>query len=124
VRLRRPYVIGGNACSDASSVNGMVRPCSCPASKRSWQGGANDKAHAMSQTPNTAIAVIGIDIGSFQSPPFPVPVGIFSPRFFLERVDLDLDGRGSVRMLALSFVKGRLRPSRRSRSICLTALSR
>jgi transposase len=25
--------------------------------------GANDKGHAMSQTPNTAIAVIGIDIG-------------------------------------------------------------
>jgi hypothetical protein len=46
---------------------------------------------------------------SFQSPPFLVPVGIFSPRFFLERVDLDLDGRGSVRMLALSLVKRRLR---------------
>src|ERR1700737_5018236 len=45
------------------SVNGMVRPCSCPASQRSWQGGAKDKEHAMSQTPNTAIAVIGIDIG-------------------------------------------------------------
>src|SRR5258705_5034862 len=41
----------------------MVRPCSCPASKRSWQGGAKDKEHAMSQTANTAIAVIGIDIG-------------------------------------------------------------
>src|SRR6187431_552130 len=41
----------------------MVRPCSCPASKRSWQRGAKDKEHAMSQTPNTAIAVIGIDIG-------------------------------------------------------------
>src|SRR4051794_5632170 len=26
----------------------MVRPCSCPASKRSWQGGAKDKEHAMS----------------------------------------------------------------------------
>src|ERR1700732_3986258 len=45
------------------SANGMVRPCSCPASQRSWQGGAKDKEHAMSQTPNTAIAVIGIDIG-------------------------------------------------------------
>src|SRR4051812_46002681 len=41
----------------------MVRPCSCPASKRSWQGGAQDKEHAMSQTANSAIAVIGIDIG-------------------------------------------------------------
>jgi hypothetical protein len=37
--------------------------CSCPASKRFWQGGAKDKEHAMSQTPNTAIAVIGIDVG-------------------------------------------------------------
>jgi len=41
----------------------MVRPCSCPASKGSWQGAPKDKEHAMSQTPNTAIAVIGIDIG-------------------------------------------------------------
>src|SRR5216683_691678 len=45
------------------TANGMVRPCSCPASKRSWQRGAKDKEHAMSQTPNTAIAVMGIDIG-------------------------------------------------------------
>src|SRR6187399_3291736 len=45
------------------SVNGMVRPCSCPASKRSWQRGAKDKEHAMSEKPNNAIAVIGIDIG-------------------------------------------------------------
>src|SRR3981189_1257049 len=41
----------------------MVRPCSCPASTRSWQGGAQDKEHAMSQKLNAAIAVIGIDIG-------------------------------------------------------------
>src|SRR6202158_3202994 len=41
----------------------MVRPCSCPASKLSWARGTKDKEHAMSQTPNTAIAVIGIDIG-------------------------------------------------------------
>ena len=47
----------------STSGNGMVRPCSCPASKGSWQGGAKDKEHAMCQTPNTAIAVIGIDIG-------------------------------------------------------------
>src|SRR6267142_1477904 len=45
------------------AANGMVRPCSCPASKRSWARGTKDKEHAMSQTPNTAIAVIGIDIG-------------------------------------------------------------
>jgi hypothetical protein len=37
----------------------MVRPCSCPASVLSWQGGANDKEHAMPQTPKT----VGIDIG-------------------------------------------------------------
>src|SRR5450631_884077 len=41
----------------------MVRPCSCPASKLSWARGTTDKERAMSQTPNTAIAVIGIDIG-------------------------------------------------------------
>src|SRR6202167_4110758 len=41
----------------------MVRPCSCPASQRSWQGAPKTREHAMSQTPNTAIAVIGIDIG-------------------------------------------------------------
>jgi transposase len=41
----------------------MVRPCSCPASDRSWQGGAKDKEHAMSQNLNNSIAVIGIDIG-------------------------------------------------------------
>src|SRR6202163_2515899 len=45
------------------SVNGMARPCSCPASKRSWQGAPKTREHAMSQTANTAIAVIGIDIG-------------------------------------------------------------
>src|SRR6202158_459058 len=45
------------------SVNGMVRPCSCPTSDRMLGRGAKDKEHAMSQTPNTAIAVIGIDIG-------------------------------------------------------------
>src|SRR5690349_13426439 len=41
----------------------MVRPCSCPASERSWQGGAQEKEHAMSQTLKPSIAVIGIDIG-------------------------------------------------------------
>jgi transposase len=41
----------------------MVRPCSCPASDRSWQGGAKDKEHAMSQTLKATIAVAGIDIG-------------------------------------------------------------
>src|SRR5437660_981488 len=47
----------------ATSANGMVRPCSCPTSDRMLGWGAKDKEHAMSQTPNTAIAVIGIDIG-------------------------------------------------------------
>src|SRR6202795_4715100 len=45
------------------AVNGMVRPCSCPTSDRMLGRGAKDKEHAMSQIPNTAIAVIGIDIG-------------------------------------------------------------
>src|ERR1700748_808117 len=41
----------------------MVRPCSCPASDRMLARGAKDTEHAMSQISNTAIAVIGIDIG-------------------------------------------------------------
>src|SRR5437870_2322986 len=41
----------------------MVRPCSSPASERSWQG-AKDREHAMSCKLEAAIAtVIGIDIG-------------------------------------------------------------
>ena len=43
--------------------NGMVRPCSCPASDRIWQGAPKTKEHAMSQNLNSAVAVIGIDIG-------------------------------------------------------------
>jgi len=42
----------------------MVRPCSGPASERSWAWGSKDKEHAMSSKHNGAIAsVIGIDIG-------------------------------------------------------------
>src|SRR6476659_9432167 len=44
------------------SPNGMVRPCSCPASNRGWQRGANDKEHAMSQNLSSAIAAMGSDI--------------------------------------------------------------
>src|SRR5262245_14785654 len=44
------------------SANGMVRPCSRPSSTRSWLG-VPVKEHAMSQKLNSAIAVIGIDIG-------------------------------------------------------------
>jgi hypothetical protein len=41
----------------------MVRPCSRPASNRMLGRGAKHKEHAMSQTLNTTIAVVGIDIG-------------------------------------------------------------
>jgi transposase len=41
----------------------MVRPCSCPARQAKLATGTKDKERAMSQTSNTAIAVIGIDIG-------------------------------------------------------------
>ena len=41
----------------------MVRPCSCPTSNRMLGRGAKDKEHAMSQKLESAIAVIGIDIG-------------------------------------------------------------
>jgi len=41
----------------------MVRPCSCPASNECWQGGTEDKEHAMSQKLDPSPAVIGIEIG-------------------------------------------------------------
>src|ERR1700688_4512262 len=41
----------------------MVRPSSCPTSNRMLGRGAKDKEHAMSQKLESAIAVIGIDIG-------------------------------------------------------------
>src|SRR5450432_1923755 len=41
----------------------MVRLCSCPTSDRMLGRGAKDKEHAMSQKLESAIAVIGIDIG-------------------------------------------------------------
>jgi hypothetical protein len=40
----------------------MVRPCSCPASKRSWQGAPKTRARHVREI-NPGIAVIGIDIG-------------------------------------------------------------
>src|SRR5262245_44647630 len=45
------------------SENGMVRPCSRPSSKQSWQGALKTKEHAMSEKFNSEVAVIGIDIG-------------------------------------------------------------
>src|SRR5258706_111271 len=45
------------------SANGMVRPCSRPASSECWQGAPKTKEHAMSQKLDTSPAVIGIDIG-------------------------------------------------------------
>jgi transposase len=39
----------------------MVRPCSCPASDRRWHGAP--KTRGTSQNANTAIAIVGIDIG-------------------------------------------------------------
>src|ERR1700720_322808 len=41
----------------------MVRPCSCPRQQVKLARGAKDKEHVLSQKLNTAIAVIGIDIG-------------------------------------------------------------
>src|SRR5262245_35948588 len=45
------------------SANGMVRPCSCPASDGKLARGAKDEEHAMPATSPSAIAVIGVDIG-------------------------------------------------------------
>ena len=41
----------------------MVRPCSGPANKGSWQGAPKDEEHAMSTKCNSEIAVIDIDVG-------------------------------------------------------------
>src|SRR5688500_3495716 len=41
----------------------MVRPCSCPASDRSWQGAPKTRSTPCQRSPISAIAVIGIDIG-------------------------------------------------------------
>ena len=45
------------------SANGMVRPCSGPASKAKLARGVEDEEHAMAQKLDSGIAVIGIDIG-------------------------------------------------------------
>ena len=45
------------------SANGMVRPCSCPASDRSWQGAPKTRSTLCLRISNTAIAIVGIDIG-------------------------------------------------------------
>src|SRR5213082_1639795 len=45
------------------SANGMVRPCSGPASKGSWQGAPKTRSTPMPHKLNSGIAVIGIDIG-------------------------------------------------------------
>ena len=45
------------------SGNGMVRPCSCPASDRSWQGEPKTRSTPCRRTLNSTVAVIGIDIG-------------------------------------------------------------
>jgi transposase len=45
------------------SANGMDRPCSRPTSSRMLGRGAKDKEHAMTQTFNAAVSVVGIDIG-------------------------------------------------------------
>src|SRR5262245_30896083 len=47
----------------SSRVMGWSGRAPAPASKRSWPGGTKVKEHAMSQKLNSAIAVIGIDIG-------------------------------------------------------------
>ena len=41
----------------------MVRPCSCPASDRSWQGAPKTRSTPCPRQLNAAIAVVGIDIG-------------------------------------------------------------
>src|SRR6516164_1538359 len=53
-----------NSVHGRMSADGMVRPCSRPSSARSLRRGSEDKgATPMSENLNSAIAVIGIDIG-------------------------------------------------------------
>src|SRR5215469_10688648 len=47
----------------ARSANGMVPAVLLPRQRRIWQGAPKTKEHAMSQNFNSAVAVIGIDIG-------------------------------------------------------------
>jgi hypothetical protein len=49
------------ACGRDPSVNRLVQSCSRPPASDA----AKDKEHAISPIPNTAIAVIGIDIDSW-----------------------------------------------------------
>ena len=51
----------------AKFPNGMVRPCSCSASDKLARG-TKDKEHAMSQTLNAAIRVVGIACRCGRSP--------------------------------------------------------
>ena len=55
--------ISEKQCVGLMSHNGMVRPCSCPASNRSWQRGANGRGARRVSEFSSAIAAIGIDIG-------------------------------------------------------------
>src|SRR6266404_7147450 len=48
---------------DPRSVNGMVRPCSGPASMRSWQGALKTRSTPCLRNSTQRFAVIGIDIG-------------------------------------------------------------
>src|ERR1700676_453384 len=57
------YLLGLIWLGCSTSANGMVWPCSCPTSNRMLRRGAKDKEPAMSQKLESAIAVIGIDIG-------------------------------------------------------------
>ena len=65
------------------SDNGMLRPCSGAASDKLARG-AKTKEHAMSATAQSAIAVIGIDIGWSRVP----PLSQGQPNVFLAQKDL------------------------------------
>src|SRR5712675_3740737 len=58
-----PLLAGLSPAGMAASLAALVRPCSCPASKRSWQGAPKTRSTPCLRHPSTAIAVIGIDIG-------------------------------------------------------------
>ena len=58
-----PLLAGLPPAGMAASLAALVRPCSGPASKGSWQGAPKTRSTPKPHKLNSGIAVIGIDIG-------------------------------------------------------------
>jgi hypothetical protein len=58
-----PLLAGLPPAGMAASLAALVRPCSCPASKRSWRGAPKTRSTPCLRHPVPRSPVIGIDIG-------------------------------------------------------------